>query len=1137
MSRQSWRWLPAGLAWGLLTGTAAADDTEIFTQVLPPADPNILFIVDTSGSMDSDVVVGEDFDPSVIYPGNCVAGHVYYQHVTGSNVTVPSCAGGEPSTFVNMSAFKCQAAEDAFAQTGTFTDRFAQWDDTNLDWSFLIAAFTGEPTPGRDRFVECRADFGVHGDGVDKDKVYPANGADGPWNEDPTHGIVWPLLDTYQFYTANYVNWIDSSPPDVVRSRLGVVQDVVSDLLTSVNGARVGVMRFSSNGQGGMVLQQVDDVANARAPLIAALNGMEAGGSTPLAETLYEAQQYLAGRAVDFGLASVGNDGDPEPSVAGSRIGNAYASPIAEQCQRSFVVLLTDGLPTSDTDADNRIEALPGFADATGAAQCTESCLDEMAKYLEGADLSALSGDQHALTYTIGFTTDMDLLADTATAKKPDGSPAYYQVNDLNGLTNAFAQILEDIDVQSHTFSAPAVSVNTFNRVTSRDDIYFTMFVPSGAPHWAGNVKKYRLGSTADGTTQILDANGNIAVDSITGGFRADSQSIWSPEVDGSDPLAGGVRGRMTAARNIYTDTANAGRNVVLTSDDNRFHEDNEALTAAMLGVPEDARRDTIRFLRGVDAANNAQPILGDSLHGIPLLISYGGTEDDPDLTLYFATNDGYFHAVDATPETDTENLETFAFIPHAMLSHLAELLDNPAQNPVHKAYGLDGPLTYWIKGDNGDNVVDASKGERLFVYLGMRRGGRNYYALDLTERSDPRLAWTITGGEGDFAELGQSWSAATVAHIQIGGSDRTVLVFGGGYDTRQDDSGPPEADGVGRAVYVVDAETGERLWWASNATDQATADLPLADMTNSIPSEVRVVDTNADALADRMYVGDMGGRVWRFDIDNARNDGSGLAISGAAFAQVEGADAAGHRRFYYPPSVARVIDDRAGSFLTVSIGSGHREHPLGTDVADRFYVFRDPHVFGPAHDGKGNAVYPAPLTEGTLVDVTADVAPEIDMLNQHSGWFIRLTASGEKVLSSALTADNKVFFTSYLPSVAQEPSCDLAGVIGTGRLYSVSLLTGAPIIFTDVMTPDDRYEALSRGGIPPAPVPVFTIPECNGQNCGGGGGQGGGGGGAQSSCANPFSQVTLLVATETHDPRICNAPQRTYWHEAGVRR
>jgi len=284
-----------------------------------------------------------------------------------------------------------------------------------------------------------------------------------------------------------------------------------------------------------------------------------------------------------------------------------------------------------------------------------------------------------------------------------------------------------------------------------------------------------------------------------------------------------------------------------------------------------------------------------------------------------------------------------------------------------------------------------------------------------------------------------------------------------------------------------------------------------------------------------------MGGRVWRFDIDNANNQAGHLEISGAPLATLGGPDAAGNRRFYYAPSVSQIIDERAGSFLTVSIGSGHRENPLGTGVSDRFYMLRDPHVFGPAHDPAGNAVYPAALTEASLMDVTEDTSPEIDALNQHSGWFIRLTDAGEKVLSSAFTADNKIFFTSYLPTVNQEPTCDLAGVIGTGRLYSVELLTGAPVIFTDVMAPDDRHEDLSRGGIPPAPMPVFTIPECHGDDCNGngngnGGNQGGSGGAGESSCANPFSQVTLLIATESRDPRICNAPKRTYWHQKGSR-
>jgi len=1131
------RWMPAGIALGLVTGIAAADDSEIFTQVRPPVDPNILFVVDTSGSMDTDVIVGENFDPSIDYPGNgnCRADHLYFR--AESDMHVPSCLTSEPP-FVSVVGFRCEDVNDELISGQGFTPlvKFAQWDDANLRWDGVIKGTF--PL----RLIECEPDKGVHGggEGFDPAEVYPQNGTSGPWDANASPDIWASLPNKYTFYTANYINWLDSGGSDVVKSRLDIVKDVVDDVLTSAGDARVGLMRFSSNpgnAQGGMVIYQVDDVENARAGIISALDSQTPAGATPLAETMYEAQQYLTGRLVDFGLNSV-----PVPSVPASYTGNprTYVTPIVDQCQRSFVVLLTDGLPVNDTDADARITALPGFAEATGATSCKDSCLDETAKYLANADLSALPGVQNALTYTIGFAAEDQLLVDTATAEKPDGTPAFYVVNDVDGLTNAFVEIIGDIDAQSHSFVAPAVSVDSFNRVANRDDIYFTMFVPSGAPHWAGNVKKYRVGTASDGTVQILDADGNPAVDPATGTFFPTARSIWSAEVDGDDALKGGVRVRMSTARKIYTDTANAGGNVALTADVNLFHEDNDAVTATMLGVTEDERTDTIRFLRGVDAAGTAaQPLLGDSLHSVPVLLSYGGTEEDPDLALYFATNDGYFHAVDPTPATDTEDLEQFAFIPNAMLPRLAELLDNQVTNPVNKAYGLDGPITYWIEGDDGDNVVETKNGEHVLVYVAMRRGGRNYYALDLTDRADPRLAWTIAGGSGEFAELGQSWSAATVAHIGVGGEDRTVLVFGGGYDTRQDAAGVHVDDGIGRAVYIVDAETGERLWWAANAVDHPTSDLPLADMTNSIPSEVRVIDTNADGFADRLYAGDTGGRVWRFDIDNTLNTDSHISVTGSVFASIGGSDAAGNRRFYYPPSVAQVIDERMGSFLTVSIGSGHRENPLGTGVEDRFYVFRDPHVFGPARNEAGTPVYPPALTEASLLDVTSDTSPEVEALNSHTGWMIRLTTSGEKVLSSAFTADNKVFFTTYIPTAEEPQTCDLSGVIGTGRLYTVSLLTGAPVIFTDTMTPDDRHEDLARGGIPPAPVPIFTIPECTGEDCGGPGtGQPpGGGDGEQSSCANPFSQVTLLVATEARDPRICNAPRRTYWHEVGVSR
>src|SRR5690606_40931389 len=42
----------------------------------------------------------------------------------------------------------------------------------------------------------------------------------------------------------------------------------------------------------------------------------------------------------------------------------------------------------------------------------------------------------------------------------------------------------------------------------------------------------------------------------------------------------------------------------------------------------------------------------------------------------------------------------------------------------------------------------------------------------------------------------------------------RHVLIFGGGYDTRQDGYGARAPDSVGNAVFILDALTGEVLWW-----------------------------------------------------------------------------------------------------------------------------------------------------------------------------------------------------------------------------------------------------------------------------------------------------------------------------------
>ncbi len=1147
--------LGAGLVLGLSHApNLLADDTEIFVQALPAGLPNVLLVLDTSGSMSSDVVIGTNYDPDIDYSAEldptsaCRTDRYYFTRNTSGDTDLPSCSPLETSRRFLAESFKCADGGNVVESIGFYRGRMAQWDENGsaLEWKELGNAGGIDEPPIEERPVECAEDYGIHGLSDGSDNIYPTNGADGPWAaEESAQALDWAVEDDYTVYAGNFLNWIEAERDTVIASRLEVLKDVAEDVVTGISGVRMGVMRFSQDGDGGMVVFPVSDLDfPTKRNLILSIRNMEPDGITPLAESMYEAHQYYSGGEAFFGLDSVGNEGNPQPSNPSAFLedGVTYESPITGQCQRNFIVLLTDGLPVGDTGADTQIANLAGG--------CDDFCLDEISQYMSENDMdpTGLEETQTVGTYTIGFFTDDDLLRETATATEDDSD--YYVADNVEDLFSAFIDALEDIGTAPDTFSSPAISVDSFNRLTNRDDLYFSLFVPSAAPHWAGNVKKYKLGGD-DGQT-IVDASGTTAVTG-DGLFTNSSRSFWTgvDNADGADVTAGGARNRLGVNRNLYTNLTGTS-NVALTHADNVFDESNETVLASLLGVGEGAEFTALlNLLKGVDTDGNAVPIFGDTLHSTPVVVTFeGGTEELPNQMMFVTTNDGYLHALNLPNDSDdfTSPMEAYAFIPRELLSQLTRLRNNDVTNPASKAYGLDGPMSYWIENDNGNGVVES--GENLYLYFGMRRGGSNYYAIKIPGDSPnaPELAWTINGGTGSYAELGQSWSGATVAKVQVGSFDGDALIIGGGYDaSTQDVVGPPTEDAIGRAIFIVEATSGTLKWWAGNpvSTDGGDPNLLLTDMTNSIPSTIRALDTNASGYADRLYFGDMGGRIWRMDLSS---DGG----TGTVFADVGGEGDTNNRRFYYPPSVARVIDPTFGSFLTLSVGSGHRASPLSGAVDDVFYMMKDPDVFAPPRDDDGNITYRPTITATDLLDITLDTSPSVEALSAHRGWLLDMVDGAEKVLAPALTADNKVFFTSYVPGSA-EPSCDFGGVLGNGRLYSVSLLSGAPVVLDDAIDPDnptneDRFQDLDRAGIAPPPVPVFTPPaDCEGDDCDtdpdeppcddGDEDCNSGGTGNPTGCINPFSQVTLMVATQAVNPNICNAPVRTFWTQGSVGR
>jgi len=1078
---------------------AMADDTEVYLGAsTTPSEvrPNLVFIIDTSGSMSTNVTsttTAGSYDPATTYTGTCDASRVYWS----DSGTVPTCT---TSNYISATSNTCNDSTTALGTTGGgyYVGRFAQYykKSKKYQWTTLSNSKHTEK-------IECQADWGAHGESS-ATNPYPANAANGgPWRADETNAINWNSVGgTYTLYGANYLNWRESATTTVTKTRLQIVQEVFGNLMDSISNINVAVMRFddasTSYNHGGYFIAPMQELNDStRASYKTAVNGLTANGYTPLAETLYESYLFYRGDSVMFG-----DDTTPSTNVTGvldSSDTTKYDSPIEYQCQKNFVILLTDGDPTYDTDADSAIQGLTGFSSVTGSATCTGDCLDELAQYMYTKDCSNLHDDkQNVITYTIGFQTAQALLNNAATK----GGGKYYTADDTTGLTDAFTQILTEILAINTTFIAPAVSVNAFNRFTHRDELYYAVFRPAATPNWDGNVKRYKL---AGDPPEIVDANGDLAIDDNTGFFKTSSTSFWTSTADAPDGdtvKKGGAAGELALPRTIYTYTGStAPNNESLTAAGNNLHEDNTAITKAMLddtSMTDAYRTSLLQWARGVDVLDedadgdetDARRSMGDPLHAKPVLVTYGGTDASPDITLFAGTNEGSLHAID--PD---DGSEIFTFVPQELLANLRKIYDDAAS--VAHPYGLDGPLTVWMNDLNNNGVVYNSggtleSGEHVYLYQAMRRGGSNYYALDVTTRTTPELKWVVKGGAGGtagFSELGQSWSAMTKAKIKISGTDTTVMVFGGGYDVGQDSNSTAQDDTIGRAIFMVNATTGAKVWQAGPAgsADGANPDLVLSDMTNSIPADVRVLDTDGDGYTDRMYAADMRARVWRFDIDNSGDDSTVTGGVIAKLGDLVGGVAEDNRRFYYSPDIS-LSKDR--THINIAIGSGYREHPLDTTVHDAFFVIHDYDVYGPSTDVGGNPIYTA-FTMDNLYDTTTNLIGEgteaqIDsaktVLAAKKGWYIWLNKSdgsfvGEKVLAKSLTTQGMVMFTTYTPVATSSNAC--APSQGSARIYLVYIKDGTPVSDFDgsggtTLTRVDREYDLVRGGIPPEPSLIF---------------------------------------------------------------
>lgn len=645
-------------------------------------------------------------------------------------------------------------------------------------------------------------------------------------------------------------------------------------------------------------------------------------------------------------------------------------------------------------------------------------------------------------------------------------------------------------------FGSPTLPVNSYRRTTWRNGVYLGLFQPRAGQPWAGNLKHYHL------VGGLLHGRDGPATDPATGRLRSDAWSFWSAERDGDRVRDGGAASMLPdwTDRRLYTDVAGPE----LSAIGNAVTPANAALTTDRLDIAPEERTALLEWARGRDSLDadgdsdtaETRRELGAAPRATPAIVDYGSGRGG--MVVFMPTHEGYLHAFDAATGE-----ELWAFLPSRLLPQLAVRFRNEPAAALPA--GLDSGMTAHVLDRDGQPGIGT--GDQALLLFGMGRSGSGVFALDITAYRQPRLLWQIHNDTPGFRDLGQSWSPPVVTRVRVRdrSSPAEVAIVSGGYDPHQD-AGDPGPDSAGNALYIVDLQSGSLLWSAGGpgAADAPTLALPA--MEHSVVAAPRVVDLQGDGLADRLYVGDMGARLWRFDVVNG--EAPGALVEGGVLASLGAAGPgaasipADARRFSVTPDVVPLV--HYGSLtLAINLGSGHLGRPFDTGTAEAFYSVRDR-----ATGLRLTSEYGVPLTVNDLMDVTSNLTPQLP--RDVRGWQLRLTrAPGEKVLAGSLTVRNELFFTSFTPAPGDE--C----LAGSNRLYRVSVRDGRPWMEADQPPreprPDDRSTDLGPG--PPGLLPVAMLDQGDGAD------------------GEDPPVLRVCAGVECSATRAPSGPEPTYWY------
>jgi len=872
----------------------------------------------------------------------------------------------------------------------------------------------------------------------------------------------------------NFANWFS-----YYRTRIQSAKTALGLAFSALDAkSRVGFSTINNNagkdndgGQNFVPLADFDGTQKQR--WYGQLYGISPAGGTPLVPALDRAGRYYQTGSM--------------PGAATAQRSDTV--PLA--CTPNYTILSTDGYWTSRGsvsvgDTDRTVPDLPAnvYADAaTGAVRNdpvaglplipgqnfpapfydgtgTSDSLADVAMRYWITDLTGTSAGkvqpnpldpatwQHMVTYTIGLGASGTLSTPptgsatwpvpqpgTATAIDDlwhaalNGHGQYFNSPDPARLRTSLGSILNDI--VNRTGSAAAVAVSNPSLLPG-DNLAFTSSFNSGG--WYGELQAF----TVDLQTGVLAATPEWSAQA-----QLDAKPIanrYIASFDGTSGVPFTATGLGAKASRLNSPNVPPGPS------------DNSAVVAYLRG-------DRSGEGNGTSAAQPYRArvhLLGDVVDAEPVYVSAprasftdpgysafkSGTAAGRTKVVYQGANDGMLHAFDAA----TGN-ELWAYVPGSLVDAPLSATRPDTSSLVGLAQQALFQHRFYVNGTPTATDVDLSNTAlnqptpsapqwATVLVGGLARGGRGYYALNVTDPtagSDAdvaaKLMWEFPNANTNATtrnNLGFSYGVPLNVKTRAVG---WVTLLTSGYNNGSDTGG----DGSGY-LFVLNTATGQVLRQLRTGAGSSSSPSGLARVSAFLASP------GTDDTVDFVYGGDLQGNVWRFDLSGA----SSASWNVTKLATL--ADASGTPQ---PVTTApelgvvngkRIVYVGTGRYLGASDVPGTPGASANATQQQSFYGLMD--------DQSGTPI--ATPLRGQLVAQSATPAPngEINIttnpvnLATKRGWVLDFapSPSGERSTTSPVLFGGVLSFTTNTPS---SDSC-LPG--GSSNLYFLNYSTGGAI-------------------------------------------------------------------------------------------